>query len=211
MEPFPSRHSFSPRPAFQAKLQRRAPPDPWDNDSKSSDSDAFEPLSLEDVRDDKNANYDPNCFGCIWGFGTPSIPDDFPKMAQLAGCYYANWGKITDDALYQLISDKQKELFYEPFKDQPWDPRMKKPKPVKWTFEQVKDHFTIPHGTIYDMELKYDYKDFTQMTKFLSKHIGKKDEKTGKESVNLGVVKEYRAAMKQKQDMLAKIMSVQKQ
>lgn len=130
------------------------------------------PISLNHIIEQK-AKYNDNCFGCRWRFGKPADPDKKQDMNKLWQCFIENNGKISEQALYQLLSKTQYNLFIKPYE------KIKHANftlPPLWTVELIQEHFEH-HCTILELELQTDHRKLVYLCDYLLDHVGKDEQK----------------------------------
>lgn len=159
----------------------------------------FKPLSLDDVTGRTDRKHDPDCEFCNWGFGKPSNPKEFPRMALVFATYTGYLKKVTDEQLYLELQKSWQQLFVDPFQKLPASKKAEFRLPLPMTIEKIRAHFEEPHCIFHEVELVHDYADISDVCRFLKKHIGKENETDGKESPDEINLKLYFTAFNMKQ------------
>lgn len=158
----------------------------------------LESVSLEEIRKQK-AKYNENCFGCRWRFSKPVDPDKQPQMFKLYECLVKNHGKMSPQALYQLVSKTQDNLFRKPFLGTDCTNI-----PMLWTPEMIEEHLK-DHGCLIELELEDDYRNLKQICDFLMDNIGKKDPTRKDPIPDLDMIKTYRDIRRDKEALAIKL------
>ncbi len=169
----------------------------------------YVPVSLDELCGLSTSTHDPDCPLCTHGFGKPKNPGKHPLHNQLWCCYADNLNQIPDKELYKRVTETHYKLFVKPYKkaSKKIKKKYKDKIPERLTLEKCEEHFT-KHAIFLETEYDHDFRKLKKLVDALEKHLGKKDKANpDKDPIpDAEISKEFRAAMKDKQNTLKLIL-----